>query len=93
MLDKIWKPLYPHIYKDPCYECLTQAVCINKKPWNRTCELKTEWSARRYKMEHLLDDIESWILNGLMFICLLFFAATFVLGIWKWCDLFVYWFR
>ena len=91
MLDRMWKKVYPHIFKKPCYTCLTLAACQNKHPWQRDCDIKRIWKAREYKVETKLDFTEAVIAMSMFITFIALICATFILGLWKWCDLIIYW--
>lgn len=88
MFDYWWKKLYPKIYKKPCYVCLTQAICQSKQPWLQNCDTKREWEIKQYTIGRHVDTIENFLCLVIVIITTLFFVGTFVLGLWKWWELF-----
>jgi hypothetical protein len=87
MLDDWWKKAYPYLFKKPCNTCLTLATCQNKQPWQRTCETKTEWRSKEYKVETFLNNVECVFAVSIFILGCVLMIATFFLGFWKWYDI------
>ena len=91
MFEYISKKIIKRFLKNPCDKCLVKACCINKfGTITKTCDVYNKYKGTKMNLELVGLDIDAWIATLIIILTLLFFAATFFLGIWKWIDIIKY---
>jgi len=78
------------IFKDPCKRCLVRARCSHLPIFSRpVCEVKNYWRSNTNKLYSIIMKInDTGVLLSFIIVCLIL-VVTFILGIWKWIDLFI----
>lgn len=88
MLSKIWKKIYPRIFRNPCDVCLVKSKCKNT-PYSmkQICILEDKWLNRQSKIVTILNDTELYLFIFSLILGTLLIILTFVFGLWKWFEI------
>jgi hypothetical protein len=78
------------ILKDPCKTCLVRARCSHLPIFSRpACKPKNDWRDKTNRLYFITSIISNVCLASILILICLMISITFILGIWKWIDLFI----